>query len=67
MDNDTLSCSAAAVVVERVGRRRLFLVSNAGMALMFAGWTIFTALYMEMSLAWAGNGEHLALYDRRLL
>ncbi|KAJ6441376.1 hexose transporter protein [Purpureocillium lavendulum] len=36
---------AAALLVEKVGRRRLFLISTAGMLLAFILWTTFAALY----------------------
>ncbi|KAH7106336.1 hypothetical protein BKA62DRAFT_611906 [Auriculariales sp. MPI-PUGE-AT-0066] len=36
---------AATLFVDRIGRRTLFLISNAGMAVIFAMWTLTTALY----------------------
>lgn len=46
----------AALVIEKFGRRRLFLISNTGMFFSFALWTIFTALFTEMGYQWAGKG-----------
>jgi len=45
----------AAFVIEKVGRRRLFLISNTGMLVTFAVWTVFTALFIEMGIKWAGK------------
>lgn len=45
----------AALVIEKVGRRRLFLISNTGMFFSFALWTIFTALFTELGYQWAGK------------
>jgi len=42
--NLIVACSAA-LLVDRVGRRPLFLVSNSGMLATFIGWTVTTALY----------------------
>lgn len=39
-----VSCTASALV-DRVGRRTLFLVSTAGMVVMFVLWTIVGAIY----------------------
>lgn len=73
--------TGAALLIDRLGRRRLFLISNAGMffsgylvvtALVlraesdmyqgFAVWTVFAALYTNLSYAWAGNGACLHVY-----
>jgi len=36
---------AAALLVDRIGRRTLFITSNAGMLLVFSMWTLTTALF----------------------
>ncbi|GLB40429.1 putative sugar (and other) transporter [Lyophyllum shimeji] len=38
---------AASLLVDWVGRRKLFITSNTGMAVTFATWTITTALYIN--------------------
>ncbi|KAG8901904.1 hypothetical protein FRB99_005007 [Tulasnella sp. 403] len=45
----------SALFVERIGRRRLFLISNSGMLLVFIGWTITSALFEETHSKIAGN------------
>ncbi|KAF9003948.1 hypothetical protein BDQ17DRAFT_1424917 [Cyathus striatus] len=37
--------ASAAMLVDWVGRRTLFIISNAGMFLFFSGWTVSNALY----------------------
>jgi len=37
--------ASAALLVDWVGRRSLFIISNSGMFLVFSAWTISTALY----------------------
>lgn len=39
---------AAALLVDRAGRRTLFLISNMGMVIVFAMWTLTTALFQTM-------------------
>lgn len=36
---------AAATLVDRIGRRPLFLISNVGMLIVFIFWTLTTALW----------------------
>lgn len=45
----------SALFVERVGRRKIFLASNAGMLLTFSVWTISSALFQETTSKVSGN------------
>ncbi|KDQ15950.1 hypothetical protein BOTBODRAFT_130708 [Botryobasidium botryosum FD-172 SS1] len=45
----------AAFLVDRVGRRTLFLISNSGMLITFVAWTICTALYTNLANTAAAN------------
>jgi hypothetical protein len=45
----------AALLVEKIGRRRLFLISNTGMFFSFAVWTVFVALFTELGYKWTGK------------
>ncbi|KAG9014660.1 hypothetical protein FRB94_011838 [Tulasnella sp. JGI-2019a] len=45
----------SALFVDRVGRRRLFLVSNAGMLAVFIVWTVTSALFQETGSKVAAN------------
>ncbi|KAG8962512.1 hypothetical protein FRC05_005313 [Tulasnella sp. 425] len=46
---------SSALFVERVGRRKIFLASNAGMLLVFSAWTVTSALFQETASRVAGN------------
>ncbi|KAG8876102.1 hypothetical protein FRB97_004456 [Tulasnella sp. 331] len=46
---------ASALIVERVGRRGLFIASNAGMLAAFIVWTITSALFQETGSKVAAN------------
>jgi MFS family permease len=37
----------ASLFVEKIGRRKLFIISTAGMLIAFILWTAFAALYTE--------------------
>ncbi|KZV90544.1 hypothetical protein EXIGLDRAFT_676929 [Exidia glandulosa HHB12029] len=39
---------SAALLVDKVGRRTLFLISNSGMVVVFAMWTLTTALFQTL-------------------
>ncbi|CAM1500635.1 Fc.00g097970.m01.CDS01 [Cosmosporella sp. VM-42] len=54
--------SAAALFVEGVGRRRLFIISTAGMFLAFILWTTFAALYTTRMTAGYGIGVLVAIF-----
>ncbi|KIO22815.1 hypothetical protein M407DRAFT_27690 [Tulasnella calospora MUT 4182] len=45
----------SALFVERIGRRKIFLASNAGMLLVFSIWTVTSALFQETASRVAGN------------
>jgi sugar porter (SP) family MFS transporter len=45
----------AALLVDRLGRRTLFLASNMGMMISFAIWTVTSALYMHYENKAAAN------------
>ncbi|CAE6536276.1 unnamed protein product [Rhizoctonia solani] len=47
----------AAMFVDRVGRRTLFVVSNAGMLCAFSVWTITAALYQLLGNTAAANAN----------
>ncbi|KAG8985295.1 hypothetical protein FRB90_004825 [Tulasnella sp. 427] len=46
---------SSALFVERVGRRKIFLASNAGMLIAFTVWTASSALFQETASHVAGN------------
>lgn len=48
---------SAAFLVERVGRRPLFLMSNAGMVVVFVIWTVTTALWTTEENRAAANAS----------
>ncbi|KAL1405631.1 hypothetical protein Q8F55_009270 [Vanrija albida] len=41
-----------AMLIERAGRRRLFLISCVGMCISFTAWTICSATYTQSSHTW---------------
>ncbi|KAG8969229.1 hypothetical protein FRC03_003754 [Tulasnella sp. 419] len=45
----------AALLVDKAGRRTLFLISNVGMVIAFAMWTVTSALFQETGSKAAGN------------
>ncbi|THH33177.1 hypothetical protein EUX98_g973 [Antrodiella citrinella] len=45
----------SSLLIDRVGRRPLFIASNIGMLIDFAAWTITTALYNQLGLASAAK------------
>jgi len=49
-------------LVEKIGRRRLFLISNTGMFFSFAVWTVFTALFTELDYKWTGKAVIALLF-----
>ena len=51
--------AAAALLVDKIGRRPLFLMSNTGMVLVFIIWTITTALWTTEENRPAANGLSL--------
>ncbi|KAG8955076.1 hypothetical protein FRC04_009533 [Tulasnella sp. 424] len=59
----------SALFVDRIGRRKLFLISNAGMLLVFVGWTVTSAVFQETGSKAAGSATiamifiFFALYD----
>ncbi|KAJ3547540.1 hypothetical protein NM688_g5395 [Phlebia brevispora] len=50
-----IAAMTGAFLVDRVGRRPLFIISNIGMLIVFAVWTITTALFNELHLSSAGK------------
>ncbi|KAJ3567404.1 hypothetical protein NP233_g6387 [Leucocoprinus birnbaumii] len=48
---------SAAMLVDWVGRRTLFIISNTGMLITFSAWTISAALYNTMKNAAAARGS----------
>lgn len=44
-----------AFLVERLGRRTLFLISNTGMLVVFSIWTVTVALYNDAHIKNAGK------------
>lgn len=50
-----LVAASAAMLVDWVGRRTLFIISNAGMLVTFCAWTISAALYNTMKNAAAAR------------
>ncbi|KAG8906119.1 hypothetical protein FRC00_012820 [Tulasnella sp. 408] len=59
----------SALFVDRIGRRKLFVISNAGMLLVFVGWTVTSAVFQETGSKAAGSATiamifiFFALYD----
>ncbi|CCO29585.1 Lactose permease [Rhizoctonia solani AG-1 IB] len=47
---------SAAMFVDRVGRRTMFVISNAGMLCAFTVWTVTAALYQLLGNTAAANG-----------
>ncbi|EKM78879.1 hypothetical protein AGABI1DRAFT_75451 [Agaricus bisporus var. burnettii JB137-S8] len=47
--------ASAAMLIDWVGRRSLFIVSNAGMLITFSAWTVSSALYNTMGNAAAAR------------
>jgi hypothetical protein len=45
----------AALLVDKIGRRTLFLISNAGMVVAFTVWTVTAALYAKDGSRGAAN------------
>ncbi|KAH8099937.1 hypothetical protein BXZ70DRAFT_194415 [Cristinia sonorae] len=45
----------SSLLVDRLGRRTLFIASNVGMLIDFAAWTVTTALYNQLNLASAAK------------
>lgn len=52
-----MSTPAAAMLVDKVGRRPLFLMSNAGMVVVFICWTVTTALWTTRENRPAANAS----------
>ncbi|KAG8779330.1 hypothetical protein FRC16_003453 [Serendipita sp. 398] len=52
---------SAALLVDRLGRRLLFLSSNAGMLITFIGWTLATAFFSTRGDRHAANGENIPM------
>jgi hypothetical protein len=49
---------AAALLVDKIGRRPLFLTSNGGMIITFGAWTLAAALFTTRGDRAAANGEY---------
>lgn len=43
---------AASLLVEKIGRRKLFLISTSGMFIAFILWTIFAACESLTTRTW---------------
>jgi hypothetical protein len=57
-----LACAmTGALLVDRLGRRTLFIISNAGMAVVFAMWTLTTALFRTTGNTAAAKGGRTVL------
>ncbi|CAL1716242.1 unnamed protein product [Somion occarium] len=50
-----LAAMTGALLVDRLGRRTLFIISNVGMLIDFGAWTITTALYNTLGIASAAK------------
>jgi hypothetical protein len=59
-----LGLSAAAMLVDKIGRRPLFLMSNGGMIVVFIFWTLTAALWTTQANRPAANASiaFMALY-----
>ncbi|KAK7691062.1 hypothetical protein QCA50_006165 [Cerrena zonata] len=45
-----VAAMTGALLVDRLGRRTLFIISNAGMLVSFGAWTVTTALYNTLGI-----------------
>lgn len=56
---------AAALLVDKIGRRPLFLTSNGGMIVTFGAWTLAAALFNTRNDRAAANGVYLYFVANR--
>ncbi|KAG9037811.1 hypothetical protein FRB95_004098 [Tulasnella sp. JGI-2019a] len=52
----------SAFFIDRIGRRRLFLISNAGMLFVFIFWTVASALFAEHASKIAANATIVMIF-----
>jgi len=52
----------SAFLVDRVGRRKLFLISNTGMLVAFIVWTVTSAVFQETGLKGAANATVVMIF-----
>ncbi|KAI0784259.1 general substrate transporter [Abortiporus biennis] len=50
-----IAAMTGAMLVDRLGRRTLFIISNVGMLIDFGAWTITTALYSSLGITSAAK------------
>lgn len=56
-----ISALTGAALVDKLGRRTIFIASNAGMLITFSAWTLTTALFNTIHSTHAAKGGRLCI------